>query len=51
MSSRPFIEISNHFTVKRAQDKEKLKEGEKLKLQVEQLLEFKSRIMESQVRD
>ncbi|MPC94619.1 Dynactin subunit 1 [Portunus trituberculatus] len=34
--------------VKRAQDKEKLKEGEKMKLQVEQLLEFKSRIMEAQ---
>ncbi|KAK8406587.1 hypothetical protein O3P69_007298 [Scylla paramamosain] len=36
--------------VKRAQDKEKLKEGEKMKLQVEQLLEFKSRIMESQAQ-
>ena len=35
--------------VKRAQDKEKLKESEKLKIQVEQLNEFKSRIMESQV--
>lgn len=34
--------------VKRAQDKDKLKEGEKMKLQYEQLLEFKSRIMESQ---
>ncbi|XP_069184920.1 dynactin subunit 1 isoform X11 [Procambarus clarkii] len=34
--------------VKRAQDKEKLKEGEKIKLQYEQLVEFKSRIMESQ---
>lgn len=36
--------------VKRAQDKDKLKEGEKMKLQVEQLLEFKSRIMESQAQ-
>ncbi|XP_045128447.1 dynactin subunit 1-like isoform X5 [Portunus trituberculatus] len=36
--------------VKRAQDKEKLKEGEKMKLQVEQLLEFKSRIMEAQAQ-
>lgn len=36
--------------VKRAQDKEKLKEGEKMKLQLEQLVEFKSRIMESQAQ-
>ncbi|XP_076067204.1 dynactin subunit 1-like isoform X5 [Oratosquilla oratoria] len=36
--------------VKRAQDKDKLKEGEKLRLQVEQLVEFKSRIMESQAQ-
>ena len=35
--------------VKRAQDKDKLKEGEKLRLQVEQLTEFKGRIMEAQV--
>lgn len=31
------------------QDKEKMKEFEKTKLQVEQLLEFKSKVMESQV--
>ncbi|KAG0725011.1 Dynactin subunit 1 [Chionoecetes opilio] len=36
--------------VKRAQDKDKLKDGEKMKLQVEQLLEFKSRIMEAQAQ-
>ncbi|XP_042217203.1 dynactin subunit 1-like isoform X5 [Homarus americanus] len=36
--------------VKRAQDKEKLKEAEKMKLQYEQLVEFKSRIMESQAQ-
>ncbi|CAL4061348.1 unnamed protein product, partial [Meganyctiphanes norvegica] len=34
--------------VKRAQDKEKLKEAEKLRLQLEQLQEFKSKIMEIQ---
>jgi hypothetical protein len=36
------------YIVKRLQDKEKLKDLDKMKLQVEQLLEFKSRIMESQ---
>lgn len=36
------------FIVKRLQDKEKLKDFDKMKLQLEQLLEFKSRIMESQ---
>ncbi|XP_044001039.1 dynactin subunit 1 isoform X2 [Aphidius gifuensis] len=34
--------------VKRMQDKEKLKEYEKTKLQLDQLLEFKSKVMESQ---
>jgi hypothetical protein len=34
--------------VKRLQDKEKLKDFDKIKLQLEQLFEFKSRIMESQ---
>ena len=34
--------------VKRLQDKEKLKDFEKVKVQVDQLLEFKSRIMENQ---
>jgi len=43
--------ISNFLLliVKRAQDKEKLKEKDILRLQVEQLNEFKTRIMESQV--
>jgi len=36
------------YTVKRLQDKERLKDFDKMKLQLEQLLEFKSRIMESQ---
>jgi hypothetical protein len=36
------------YIVKRLQDKEKLKDFDKIKLQLEQLLEFKSRIMESQ---
>lgn len=35
--------------VKRMQDKEKMKEFEKTKLQFEQLLEFKAKVMESQV--
>lgn len=34
--------------VKRMQDKEKMKEFEKTKIQLEQLLEFKSKVMESQ---
>ena len=34
--------------MKRLQDKERLKDFDKVKLQLEQLLEFKSRIMESQ---
>lgn len=34
--------------MKRLQDKEKLKDFDKMKLQLEQFLEFKSRIMESQ---
>jgi len=35
--------------VKRMQDKEKMKDFEKTKLQIEQLLEFKTKVMESQV--
>jgi len=35
--------------VKRIQDKEKMKDFEKTKLQIEQLLEFKTKVMESQV--
>jgi dynactin 1 len=34
--------------VKRSQDRERLKENDKLRLQNEQLLEFKSRILEAQ---
>lgn len=34
---------------KRMQDKEKMKDFEKTKLQIEQLLEFKAKVMESQV--
>lgn len=37
--------------VKRMQDKERMKDFEKTKLQVEQLLEFKAKVMESQVSD
>lgn len=33
--------------IKRNQDKEKLKEGEKVKIQLQQLLEFKSKIMDA----
>lgn len=36
--------------VKRLQDKDKLKDLEKMKIQLEQLIEFKSKVMESQVR-
>ncbi|KAK3872406.1 hypothetical protein Pcinc_022506 [Petrolisthes cinctipes] len=36
--------------VKRAQDKDRLKEADKMKLQLEQLVEFKSRIMDSQAQ-
>lgn len=35
--------------VKRMQDKDKMKEFEKIRLQLEQLIEFKSKVMESQV--
>ncbi|XP_014207258.1 dynactin subunit 1-like isoform X2 [Copidosoma floridanum] len=34
--------------VKRMQDKEKLKDFEKMKIQIEQLIEFKAKVMESQ---
>lgn len=40
----------NLFSVKRLQDKEKLKDYDKTRLQVEQLLEFKARIMDSQAQ-
>ena len=36
--------------LKRARDQEKIKEYEKLRIQYEQLVEFKSKIMESQVK-
>jgi dynactin 1 len=32
------------------QDKDKMKDFEKIKLQLEQLIEFKSKVMESQVK-
>lgn len=35
--------------VKRMQDKERIKDFEKTKLQVDQLIEFKTKVMESQV--
>ena len=40
--------LSINFSVKRSQDKEKLKEFEKMKIQLDQLLEFKRAILESQ---
>lgn len=46
---RDLIEKVETLRVKRMQDKEKMKDFEKTKLQVEQLLEFKAKIMESQV--
>jgi dynactin 1 len=36
------------FLVRRNQDKEKLKEADKMRLQLDQLLEFKRAILESQ---
>jgi dynactin 1 len=45
---RPCELFLSLYVVKRLQDKEKLKDVDKMKLQMEQLLEFKSRIMESQ---
>lgn len=35
--------------VKRMQDKDKMKDFEKIRLQLEQLIEFKTKVMESQV--
>jgi len=45
---RDLQEKIDTLKVKRLQDKERLKDFDKMKLQLEQLLEFKSRIMESQ---
>jgi dynactin 1 len=45
---RDLQEKTETLKVKPSQDKEKLKDFDKMKLQMEQLLEFKSRIMESQ---
>jgi len=46
---RDLIEKVETLRVKRMQDKERMKDFEKTKLQVEQLLEFKAKVMESQV--
>ncbi|XP_020284399.1 dynactin subunit 1 isoform X2 [Pseudomyrmex gracilis] len=45
---RDLTEKVETLRVKRMQDKEKMKDFEKTKLQVEQLLEFKAKVMESQ---
>lgn len=46
---RDLTEKVETLRVKRMQDKEKMKDFEKTKLQVEQLFEFKAKVMESQV--
>lgn len=46
---RDLTEKVETLRVKRMQDKERMKDFEKTKLQVEQLLEFKAKVMESQV--
>ncbi|GAB1860176.1 Dynactin subunit 1 [Camponotus japonicus] len=46
--ARDLTEKVETLRVKRMQDKEKMKDFEKTKLQVEQLLEFKAKVMESQ---
>ncbi|XP_033220366.1 dynactin subunit 1 isoform X2 [Belonocnema kinseyi] len=45
---RDLTEKVDLLRVKRMQDKERMKEFEKTKLQLEQLIEFKSKVMESQ---
>ena len=49
-SIRDLEEKLETIKIKRAKDQEKLKEFEKMRIQHEQLLEFKSRIMESQAQ-
>lgn len=46
---RDLTEKVETLRVKRMQDKERMKDFEKTKLQVEQLLEFKAKVMENQV--
>ncbi|KAL0129480.1 hypothetical protein PUN28_001629 [Cardiocondyla obscurior] len=46
--TRDLTEKVETLRVKRMQDKEKMKDYEKTKLQIEQLLEFKAKVMESQ---
>lgn len=42
------FKTSNYSSAKRLQDKEQLRDFEKTKMQLESMLEFKNRIMESQ---
>lgn len=46
---RDLTEKVETLRVKRMQDKERIKDFEKTKLQVDQLIEFKTKVMESQV--
>lgn len=46
---RDLTEKMDILRVKRIQDKERMKDFEKTKLQLEQLIEFKAKVMESQV--
>lgn len=46
---RDLSEKVETLRIKRMQDKERIKEFEKTKLQLEQLIEFKTKVMESQV--
>lgn len=46
---RDLTEKMDTLRVKRIQDKERMKDFEKTKLQLEQLIEFKAKVMESQV--
>lgn len=48
---RDLTEKVETLRVKRMQDKERMKDFEKTKLQLEQLIEFKTKVMESQVSD
>lgn len=49
LQARDLTEKVETLRVKRMQDKERMKDFEKTKLQLEQLLEFKTKVMESQV--
>lgn len=48
---RDLTEKVETLRVKRMQDKERMKDFEKTKLQLEQLIEFKTKVMESQVME